>query len=871
MIYYPKGAIRRTKMYKKEMKYYRKAFFTAAIMAILIFLPFVIIDGGYFIYYGDYNAQQIPFYDLCNRAIKDGDVLWNWQTDLGANFIGSYSFYTIGSPFFWLTLPFPAEFSKYLMAPLIVLKLSCCSLFAFAYIRRFVSKPQSALIGGLLYAFSGFSMYNIFFNHFHEAMVVFPLMLIALEEAVVNKRRVFFALTVALNAFVNYFFFAGECVFLIIYFIFRCTDKNFPINLKTFLCLAFESVVGLLLAGVMFLPAIIACFDVPRTDNYLSGWNLVFHNPSQRYGLIFQSLFFPADIPARQNFFPDTSARWSSVSAYLPLFSMAGVISFIKFKKNHWAKYLMPVMLLFALIPMLNSTFVMLNSSYYTRWFYMPILIACFMTSYALEHEEIDMTYGVKWCGFAVVLISMVGILPGKVEQTVTDPVTQSETTTSVLAPFALPGEKVPFWLSVFIAIASLIICYILVHRRKKIPTQRFLKTAYIFGAVACLITSYYTIIYGRAIGPKVGDYNSIVDAELSLPDPDNGDFYRVEGYGVTNNANMLWDMYGFRSFHSILPGSTFEYYDSLDFSRSVNTDPDGTYYAIRSLTSTKYLIVQTYKTTYKDTKTLLQNMQCFEKLKEEDGFTIYENKAFIPMGYTYDHYITEHQLDYTADASKDNLYVKGVLLSDKQIEKYKDILTPLSTEDSSKLSYDQFLTDCKTLSEDCVDSFVPVTNGFVAKSSFDTDRFAVFSVPWESGWTATINGKPVEVEKVAHGLMGVRVPAGECEIVFDYFTPGLKEGIILSIAAAVLLICYYVVLKFGFKYKPDKFAHLYPAEQLSRIKLHSAYINTVFDEAKQAERQEAEDSSDAADKENMPSDPEDSSDTADNNDTEKE
>ncbi len=340
-------------MYKSEKLYYRKAFFMAMIMGVILFLPFVLIDGGYFIYYGDYNAQQIPFYTLCNQAIKNGSFMWSWQTDLGANFIGSYSFYTLGSPFFWMSMPFPAEFAKYLMAPLLVLKISCCSLFAFAYIRRFVRKPQSALIGGLLYAFSGFSMYNVFFNHFHEAMVVFPLMLIALEETVVNKRRVFFALTVALNAFVNYFFFIGECIFLVIYFLCRLTDPKFKITVKTFLVLAFESVIGVALAGAMFVPAILTCIDTPRSSNTLNGWNLVFHNPTQRYGLIFQSLFFPADIPARQNFFPDSSARWASVSAYLPLFSMAGVISFIKYKKKHWAKWLMPICLLFALIPVL--------------------------------------------------------------------------------------------------------------------------------------------------------------------------------------------------------------------------------------------------------------------------------------------------------------------------------------------------------------------------------------------------------------------------------------------------------------------------------------------------------------------------------------
>ena len=812
-------------MYKSEKLYYRKAFFMAMIMGVILFLPFVLIDGGYFIYYGDYNAQQIPFYTLCNQAIKNGSFMWSWQTDLGANFIGSYTFYLLGSPFFWLSMPFPAEFAKYLMAPLLVLKISCCSLFAFAYIRRFVRKPQSALIGGLLYAFSGFSMYNVFFNHFHEAMVVFPLMLIALEETVVNKRRVFFALTVALNAFVNYFFFIGECIFLVIYFLCRLTDPKFKITVKTFLVLAFESVIGVALAGAMFVPAILTCIDTPRSSNTLNGWNLVFHNPAQRYGLIFQSLFFPADIPARQNFFPDSSARWASVSAYLPLFSMAGVISFIKYKKKHWAKWLMPICLLFALIPVLNSSFVLFNNNYYTRWFYMPILVACFMTAYALENSEIDMKYGLKWCGFAVVLISMVGILPSEVSKDIVDIGTGDTTTTKVTELFQMPNEKLPFWISVVLAITAIIVCFLLVRNKAKIRTNKFLQKSYCFTMVACLCFSYYTLIYGRAIGPKVGDYNNIVNATIEL---DDDSFYRVETYGVTNNANMLWGMYGFRSFHSILPGSAFEYYSGMGFNRSVNTDPDGSYYAMRSVNSTKYLIIQSYKLEYSDTVTLLENLKNFEKIDEQDGFTIFKNKAYIPIGYSNSYYISDDEYEKIAKSNRDNMLARAVVLTDEQIEKYSDILPELDPDRYSDFNCYTFEKDAQELAKTAVDTFTPTANGFKATSSFTEDRFVTFTVPWESGWSATINGEKAEIEKVNRGVMGIKVPAGECNIEFNYVTPGLKAGVVCTVGAAFIIVIYYIVLKKVFRYKPNPNVHLYEQQQLDTVINHNAYIRTI-------------------------------------------
>ena len=164
--------------------------------AFVIFLPYLILDKGYFIYYGDFNVQQIVFYRQAHDAVRSGNIFWSWTTDLGANFIGSYSFYLLGSPFFWLTIPFPSAAVPYLMAPLLILKFACSAATAYLYLRCFV-KPEHASLGALLYAFSGFSLYNVFFNHFHEAIVYFPLMLWGMEKFMKDGRRGVFAVIVA--------------------------------------------------------------------------------------------------------------------------------------------------------------------------------------------------------------------------------------------------------------------------------------------------------------------------------------------------------------------------------------------------------------------------------------------------------------------------------------------------------------------------------------------------------------------------------------------------------------------------------------------------------------------------------------------------
>ena len=113
-------------------------------------------NGGIFTYYGDYNCQQIAFYMHAHELVTNGQIGWDWNTDLGVNFIGSYSFYLLFSPFFWLTLPFDTSAVPYLMAPLFVLKFMTCAFTAYFYVARFVKDKRFAVIGGLLYAFSGY-------------------------------------------------------------------------------------------------------------------------------------------------------------------------------------------------------------------------------------------------------------------------------------------------------------------------------------------------------------------------------------------------------------------------------------------------------------------------------------------------------------------------------------------------------------------------------------------------------------------------------------------------------------------------------------------------------------------------------------------
>ena len=76
------------------------AFSLGFVLYLACVMPFIVKHGGLFFYYGDYNVQQVPFYILAHRAVKNGELFWNWNLDLGGSMIGDFAFYLFGSPFF---------------------------------------------------------------------------------------------------------------------------------------------------------------------------------------------------------------------------------------------------------------------------------------------------------------------------------------------------------------------------------------------------------------------------------------------------------------------------------------------------------------------------------------------------------------------------------------------------------------------------------------------------------------------------------------------------------------------------------------------------------------------------------------------------
>jgi uncharacterized membrane protein YfhO len=60
--------------------------------------------------------------------------------------------------------------------------------------------------------------------------------------------------------------------------------------------------------------------------------------------------------------------------------------------------------------------------------------------------------------------------------------------------------------------------------------------------------------------------------------------------------------------------------------------------------------------------------------------------------------------------------------------------------------------------------------------------KLLFFSIPYDAGWRATVDGKPVELARVDIGFMALPLEAGEHRVKLEFSSPLKREGSLLSL-----------------------------------------------------------------------------------------
>lgn len=776
---------------KKEL--YIAAFAVAFFACVLCFLPLILAGGGRFFYYGDYNKQQIVFYTRLHDAVRQGTLsAWDNLADLGSDTVAAYSFYLLGSPFFWLSTLFPSSLMLIVMPLLIAVKSGLAAVGAYALSRRFCDNTTACLAAGILFGLSGYNSANILFNHFHDAVLLLPFMLLALERLVTDGKHGAFAVTVALAALTNYYFFFGQVIFIALYFAVSVASGHFRLTKTRFAALAFESVIGTLCAAVLLLPSVYAVSANPRLSDMLSGAQLVAYSPVSTYFFILKNLLLLPDITLLNNFGMTASQSAGCFASYVPFFALTGVIAYFRSTKGRdFLKILMIACGVIVLVPVFNQSFSFFNAMFYGRWFYMPTLIACVITAKALSlsaEGSLELKKGFVPSAAltgAAVLVSVVLTF-----------LSQHKYISLRFENYAYAYSQALFSAAAAAFLGSVIYA-------KGLSAANALKQLTARAAVFAT-AGMCAVVWCSFIFRGMSETDIMTSAEELRASPpacitQTDTFYRMSCETNLQNMPVLWGVPTVRYFNSTVEPSITGFYNALGLERTVKSDFEPTLYPLMELLSVRYYSDQAYFDSEGIARApeeyLTGTAETYRIVTQKKDVNFYENTEFLPMGFAFDTCLTADELEGRPPLMRSFALLDALLLTEEQAERYSDILARYDSSliDTAPERYAE--TVAKLRSRSC-SSFEMFRDSFDAAITLDRDSLVFFSIPYSEGWSAWVNGMPAAIEKVDGGLMAVLCHEGENTITFEYTNKYLDLGVYISAAAVLTLVSYIIIMR---------------------------------------------------------------------------
>lgn len=250
----------------KNVAFYAACFaFTVTLFVALAVAGHVYPFGDNSFLAGDLKYQYIDFFAWFRRVLLGEENLrYSFSQGLGMNTWGLYSYY-LASPFNLLCVLFPADKLTLFVFAITALKLGCIHISSAWYVqKRFdLSKPAAFLLS-LSFTFCSWTISNLRNPLWIDCLILLPICAYGCHELIHKRRMIRLVIATALNVmfcwYTAYISILFLCIFVLVEFIDYVTEEGFSWKLMLDRALRFAGAIalGLLLSAWTFLPTILA-------------------------------------------------------------------------------------------------------------------------------------------------------------------------------------------------------------------------------------------------------------------------------------------------------------------------------------------------------------------------------------------------------------------------------------------------------------------------------------------------------------------------------------------------------------------------------------------------------------------------------------
>lgn len=762
----------------------KKLCFWIILITLVGMLPSLLQYGCYMIA-TDLSNQEVPFIIETKRMLMSGYPLWSWNHLLGDNFIGSYSFYTLTSPFVWFNCLFPDQWMLQVITFTLLLKMICVGLAAYAYLKKMSISGEMSLVGALMYTFSSFAISNLFYYHFLEPMIAFPIFLMAIERYLRSERYggVCLALASFLVFFINYYFATCSMIAGLIYVMCRMMSKDIKIGLGKTIYGVMLVGVGVLMSAFILLPTIVHLQGNPRQSFDLTSLYSGFECCSDRLLTLFEPKLLEGENPAF------TTLMFSSNAANVPVVGLM-LAGLYVMRHRDWLAALVAIMVIFYVTP-LNGLFSLFTNPSYTRWAYaLTLFVILASMKYVDERQPVkmhDYWFYAIIASLAIAFSYVVGMYLNLKFNGVL--FARSAVSINLITQVVFLVQMVVLFFYVKRSTPSMLLRCVIIMSMIYFPVRTLMNT-----------DAFNKHGYRSEWTGSIKQY--LLENHLPYH---NGDFeWRTDFLAFYINVNMLKNRPAIATFSSIQSSYLSQLLPIIGSKVGSNTvKACKNVLAYDALTSVKEIIEYDNYLKLSDSLRLVSSnpelvgekprefLLCNKR--EGDGYTIYDNKYYIPMGYTYDSYIGQSAID-SLMAKNEQADIPMQMLASLVVP---DSLMPVA---SSVMEMGQTRTD---LSLDSIvnarrktvcSSFAGDTRGFKATVTMPKKNLLFFSVPCDKGFKGYVDGVEATIHPVNLGLSAIMVDQGEHQVEFKFMPRGLREGTFLTLIGIALVLMIFTI-----------------------------------------------------------------------------
>ena len=864
-----------------------------AILAFFIFVPYIrehrtliwSVDG-----LGQYVPKIYRFMETIPGVLKDilhGNMnfkQYDFSSGLGSTIAISYD------PVYWLYLLFHPSQVEIVYSAMIILRYFLAGLSFSALVLFFKGSHFAAYTSSMVYAFSGYAIYaGTKHGQFLTPLILLPLLVIAMERLIRDKKWYMMTVLVALSLLCSYYFLWMNTIAIGIYFVVRILCTQEYRNFVTFITR------GLIIAGSYTLGACIGIISVFTSFASYMGSSRTEGGSLDSF-LTTTSLFYRPEWISDSfiSFISDsfTPGMWLKLG-FAPIALLAIVLLFTRNTRKE-LRSLFLIFTLFCIFPAFGFIFSGF-SSVNNRWCYIYACLIAFILARVLSKMS-------KLTVAELHIMTWLTFLYGGIVYFST-----KYHTDKVFGAFGLLAS-------------TLIVLYLL--NQRKAAYSEVLKKSIILSVtlLTILFNANMFITAGSDTGTHLGTYVAsgtskkiMTSSALKHLDKVAGketEFYRATNLKTNGNkrsSSLIMGYNDISTFTSTLGSGIVDYNSAMgncDWN-IVSIYSYNTRTILNELASVKYLATDSNK------KVCIPYgyHQVYEIEGKRASKYIYENDYALPLGYTYDNILSSEKASkYTAvekqnltmmtaivnqDAKVDNsnldstkklklsahkikitdMDLEGVTIDEKEgiinVEKggsitfyfkgemnsetylgfkgdiyhekdakehflktnikadgtsyiYKFRIDSYSTGqeeflfhlgyhekaiDSCKLEFTaagmlkcdditiyvqpmkQYPAQVASLKENVLRNIVTDTNRVSGDINLNTDKMLCITLPYQTGWTAYVDGDKTPIQRINYQYMGLNLKPGEHHIELYYQIPGICYAFLITGAGLVVFI----------------------------------------------------------------------------------